>query len=186
MSAQAPTHRVFTYILTALVAAIAGFSLYQTTDRPSSGAPPGAIPEQILGSPRPDFHLPNLAGEPTPISRWDGEVVLVNFWATWCAPCRQEMPGFAALQQEYGERGFQAIGVALDSRQAVARFTERLGVHYPQLIGAEGGIAVARRYGNDYGALPYSVLIDRDGVIRFIKAGELSKQALETELLKLL
>lgn len=180
---------LFSYLLTAVVAAIAGFSIYQATNRPSIGVLTRnafTAPEELVGTRRPAFSLPNLKGEPTSITRWDGKIVLVNFWATWCAPCRKEMPGFVELQAHYGERGFQAVGVAMDQPAAVARFTEDLNADYPQLIGRKGAFEVADRYGNHVGALPYSVLLDRNGIIRFVKPGELSKQELETELLRLL
>lgn len=190
MSARASKRGVlFAYLLTALVAAIAGFSIYEAANRPAGDALPGvafAASGEILGAPRPDFTLNDLAGNPTSIGRWDGDVVLVNFWATWCPPCRKEIPGFAALQQQYGDRGFQVVGVAIDLPEAVAQFTEDLGADYPQLVGREDAIAVADRYGNQHGALPYSVLIDREGVIRFVKPGELKRQELESELVKLL
>lgn len=177
------------YLLVGVVAAVAGFSIYQMSQPPQpSTAPEAAVvaPQDLLGTPRPTFTLPDLDGQPVSISQWDGKVILLNFWATWCPPCREEMPDFADVQRAFGERGFQAVGVAIDRPQAVARFIEAVGADYPQLVGRENAMAVADRYGNGYGALPHSVLIDRDGVIRFIKAGKLGKQELRAELLKLL
>jgi peroxiredoxin len=180
------------YLLVGLVAALAGFSIFQMS---GPGGPSGVAPStsatriedrQLIGMQRPEFSLPDASGTPTSISHWDGDVLLVNFWATWCAPCREEMPWFAELQDQYGQRGFQVVGVAIDQPEAVAEFTARIGVDYPQLIGPEEAIEVAERYGNAYGALPYSVLIDRAGIVRFIKAGALEKQELEAELLPLL
>jgi peroxiredoxin len=190
VNAQASKPRTLVgYLLTAVVAAIAGFSIYQATNLPPSGTPAsGAFtaPETLVGTQRPEFSLPNLKGEPISISRWDGKIVLLNFWATWCPPCRKEMPGFVELQERYDKRGFQAVGVAIDRPEAVARFTKDLNAEYPQLIGREAALEVTSRYGNHLGALPYSVLLDREGTIQFVKAGELSKQALETKLLELL
>ncbi len=179
------------YLLVGLVAALAGFSIFEMSGpRPSGIAPPRAAAQledqHLIGAKRPAFSLPDAVGRPTSISKWDGSVLLVNFWATWCEPCRKEMPSFAELQEKYGRRGFQVVGVAIDQPEAVVGFTKRIGVHYPQLVGPEKAIAVADRYGNAYGALPYSVLIDRAGIIQFIKAGALGKQELETELLPLL
>jgi peroxiredoxin len=175
-------------LLVGLVAVVAGFSIYQMAEQLPNNAPPGAgftASKQLLGQRRPDFSLPDLEGKLTSISRWDGQVVLVNFWATWCPPCRKEIPGFAELLAHYGKRGFQVIGVAIDRPKAVAQFTGELGIDYPQLVGRAAG-AVTDRYGNQQGALPYSVLIDRKGVIRFIKLGALHKSALKAELSKLL
>ncbi len=190
MNTQAPKPRTLVgYLLTSVVAAIAGFSIYQATHLPPSGAPATGVftaPKVLVGTQRPEFSLPNLQGELTSIRRWDGKVVLLNFWATWCPPCRKEMPGFVELQKRYDERGFQAVGIAVDRPEAVTRFTKELDAEYPQLIAREAAREVAGLYGNHVGALPYSVLFDRKGTIQFIKAGELSKQALETKLLELL
>jgi thiol-disulfide isomerase/thioredoxin len=177
------------YLLVGLVATLAGFSIYQASDQPPEGSLPkaqSAVSEKLLGTRRPEFNLPNAEGEATSISRWDGDVVLVNFWATWCRPCRKEMPVLAQLQGQYGDRGFQVVGVAIDLRDAVTKYTAAVGADYPQLVGREDAIAIADRYGNHYGALPYSVLIDREGIIRFVKPGELRKGEIEDELLKLL
>jgi len=179
------------YLLVALGAALAGFSIYQWSRAPQPATSPSVAvapeaPQDLLGAPRPAFRLPDLDGRPVSISRWDGKVILLNFWATWCPPCREEMPEFAQTQIEFGARGFQVVGVALDRPRAVARFIEEIGADYPQLIGHENAIAIADRYGNASGGLPHSVLIDRDGVIRFIKAGRLSRRELIDELSKLL
>jgi peroxiredoxin len=190
VNAQASKYRTLAgYLLTSTVAAIAGFSIYQATNLPPRDAPVTAAftaPDMLVGTQRPEFSLPNLRGELTSISRWDGKVVLLNFWATWCPPCRKEMPGFVELQEQYDERGFQAVGIAIDRPEAVARFTKDLNAKYPQLVGPEAGLEVTDQYGNHFGALPYSVLLDREGTIQFVRAGELSKQALERKLLELL
>ena len=138
------------------------------------------------GSKRPDFSLPDLEGTQHAISEWDGKVVLVNFWATWCPPCREEMPAFISLKETYGEQGFEIIGVAIDELGAIADFADTLGVNYPVLHGQADASAVTRQYGNKIGALPYSVLLDRDGIVRFTRAGGLSKRKLESELKKYL
>jgi peroxiredoxin len=181
------------YALVSLVAAVAGFSLYDMAENGSSSqsqavtsAAAFAPPEELLGAKRPEFTLPDLTGETTSITRWDGDVLLLNFWATWCSPCRKEMPDLARLQVRYGKRGFQVIGVAIDQADPVRRFIKEIGVDYPQLVGRENALAVADRYGNHFGALPYSVLIDRVGIIRFIKPGLISEQELEVELVRLL
>lgn len=177
------------YLLVGLVAAIAGFSIYQMAGQlPAEPAvkAPFAASQRLLGDRRPDFSLPDIEGKTVSISRWDDQVVLINFWATWCAPCRKEIPDFAELLADYGERGFQVVGVAIDRPGAVIRFTKELGVDYPQLVDSEHAVTVADRYGNQHGALPYSVLIDRKGIIRFIRLGALRKPVLKAELLKLL
>lgn len=136
--------------------------------------------------PRIDFTLPDLEGQARRLSEWDGKVILLNFWATWCPPCRKEMPGFIALQEQYGPQGFQVVGVAIDDPEEVESFADSLGVNYPMLIGEFEAVNIVQQYGNRYGQLPYSVVIDRAGMVQFIKAGELTRPELEAWVKKLL
>jgi len=190
MSAQTPGSRGFAALVAAVavLAALAGFFLYQSpwlSQEPARPMPGGAAAREMLGEPRPSFQLPNLQGESRRIAAWDGRVVLVNFWATWCPPCREEMPMFADLYSEYREQGLTIVGVALDQRDKVRTFVDRMELGYPILVGSPAS-NVSRRYGNAVGALPYSALIDRQGRIRFVKAGKLDRQTLEPEIEALL
>ncbi len=114
---------------------------------------------------RPAFALKDVNDKLRHIKEWDGQVIMINFWATWCPPCRREMPAFIKLYEKYKDRGFTIIGVALDEKQAVIDFIDPMGVEYPVLIGDEEGIPLTRRYGNRLGVLPYTVFIDRQGRI---------------------
>jgi len=144
-------------ILVALLA-VAGGSYYLLSG--SEGDSPSMSGEQ-----RPAFTLPDLEGKQRSIGEWDGQVILLNFWASWCPPCRREIPAFIDVQEDYREQGLRIIGVAIDDRQAVVDFTDPMGVNYPILLGGEEGIGIAEAYGNRMGVLPYTVLIDRDGHI---------------------
>lgn len=131
----------------------------------------------LIGQARPDFNLAGLDGKPYHASDWDGRVMVVNFWATWCAPCRQEIPALVELQQRYGAKGLQIVGIALDDQQAVKGFVSDLGlsIPYPLLVeGEAAGIEVAKRYGNLSGVLPFTVVVGRNGKIAFAQLGELS------------
>jgi len=134
----------------------------------------------LVGKPRPDFSLPDLDGFPREISEWDGHTLVLNFWASWCVPCRREMPAFVELQREYADRGVQFIGVAVDRRPAVEEFLQELGVtiNYPILIGEDDAIEIAQAYGNSLGVLPYTVLVDRAGRIAHLQYGEIKKSQL--------
>ncbi len=145
-----------------------------------------AIDKSLLGQARPAFSLSDLDGVVQDVAQWDGKVVLINFWATWCPPCRKEMPAFVELHEQYAADGFEIVGIAIDDAEAVRDFIDTLGVNYPILVGDLDASEVSRLYGNHLGALPYSVLVDRDGTIRFIKPGELTHDVLDSELQRLL
>jgi len=113
-------------------------------------------------------------------------VVLLNFWATWCPPCRHEIPDFIALQKEYGAKGLQVVGVALDQNDLVEQYRDTAGIDYPLLVGDLDAVDVAKAYGNSYGELPYTVFIDRKGRIAAIHRGGITKDAAEAAIKKLL
>lgn len=115
------------------------------------------------GIPAPDFTLEALDGKTMQLSELRGKAVLLNFWATWCTPCRIEMPWFVELQNQYGPQGLQIVGVAMDdsSKDDIAKFAKDMGVNYPVLLGKE---AVGDAYGG-VPALPESFFIGRDGKI---------------------
>src|SRR5215831_17525003 len=115
------------------------------------------------GKPAPDFTLQTLGGKNVTLSSLRGKAVLLNFWATWCGPCKIEMPWFVELQKEYGAQGLQIVGVAMDdsSKDDIAKFAQEMGVNYPVLLGKE---AVGDAYGG-VPALPESFFIGRDGKI---------------------
>jgi peroxiredoxin len=118
---------------------------------------------QMKGDAAPDFTLQSLDGKTVHLSDYRGKAVLLNFWATWCAPCKIEMPWFVELQKEYGPEGLQIVGVAMDdaSPKEIADFAKEMGVNYPVLIGKE---AVGDAYGGVQ-FLPESFYIDRNGKV---------------------
>ncbi len=140
----------------------------------------GEAPDAAASGPmRPAFSLPDLDGRVHDISEWDGKVLLVNFWATWCPPCRHEIPDFIEVRKAYHDRGFEIVGVAIDDPDSVRDYVDVLEIDYPVLHGGADATAIAQRYGNRTNALPYSALIDRHGRIRFSGAGRLPRQSLE-------
>ena len=126
----------------------------------------------LVGSKRPAFSLADVDGKQRRISDWDGKVMIVNFWATWCPPCRREIPAFIELQEKYEKQGFTIVGVALDSKQAAVDYVDPMGINYPILVGDAEGIAISQEYGNKLGVLPYTVIVDRQGIIRHSQARE--------------
>jgi peroxiredoxin len=136
-------------------------------------------PREIIGTQATDFSLSDLDGEQRSLSEWQGKVIAINFWATWCPPCREEIPAFIELQQQYSSEGLQFIGIALQQAEEVRGFIDEYNVNYPSLVGGDDVIKAAKRLGNDIGALPYTVIIDRSGKIAFTRRGPLSKSEAE-------
>jgi peroxiredoxin len=119
-------------------------------------------------SPAPDFTLRTLEGQNLRLGEQRGRVVLVNFWATWCGPCRQEMPHLNKLYDKYKSSGFMLLGVNVDEDTRVAAgVASKLGVHFPVLPDSDK--LVSKRY--DLKAMPSTVLIDRDGRVRYVHRG---------------
>ena len=143
-------------------------------------APQPAVTTAILGRNRPEFSLPDLNGQLRTVSEWDGKVVALNFWATWCPPCIKEVPEFVALQEKYQTQGLQFIGIALQQPEEVREFVTEHKVNYPILTGELEVIQLAEAYGNHIGALPYTVIIDRNGKIAHVKPGILPTEEAES------
>ena len=163
--------------LAAILGAIAGaggFALYEHRQHASQAFA------------RPAFVLPDLQDNPQSVTQWDGKVLVINFWATWCPPCVREIPMFVELQQEYGDQGLQIVGVALDRLDEIRTFGERLGINYPVLYGVQPAMEVGMAYGNDAGTLPYTVVVDRDGHVRHAFRTEVHRDELEPILRELL
>ncbi len=131
----------------------------------------------------PNFSRMDLDHRQVNLADYRGKVVLLNFWATWCAPCLAEMPRFVAWQQEYGGRGLQVIGVSMDDdAQPVRTAYRKYRLNYPVVMGDE---KIGGKYGDIYG-LPVTFLIDRSGTIRFKHQGAVDLNHLQNEILTLL
>jgi thiol-disulfide isomerase/thioredoxin len=122
--------------------------------------------------------LPDAAGKDEPLAQWRGKLLVVNFWATWCAPCREEMPEFVRAQREFGGKGLQFVGIAVDDAAKVRQFTEEIGLNYPALVGGYGAMELSRTLGNQYMALPFTLIVGRDGTIVHTQLGPLSDDKL--------
>ncbi|MGA2207446.1 MAG: TlpA disulfide reductase family protein [Terracidiphilus sp.] len=139
--------------------------------------------QNLLNRKAPEFTLKDLNGQSLRLASFRGKVVLLNFWATWCAPCQVEMPVFAAWQRQYAPQGFQVIGISMDDEPAPARhLVERMKLNYPVAMGNE---RLGARYGGVLG-LPLTFLIDRNGVIRARFQGETDVKAIEIRVRALL
>lgn len=153
------------------LAAGGGFAVYRHLAQPT-------VIDQTL-SLAPEITLNDLTGQPRKLSEWRGKLVLVNFWATWCAPCLHEIPMLLDFQQQYGARGLQIVGAAMDDLEAVKNGAPQLGINYPVLVGDTEIVDAMQALGDTIGALPYSVLIDANGSIVFHKHGEFQHDELQ-------
>jgi thiol-disulfide isomerase/thioredoxin len=139
--------------------------------------------ESLVHKRAPEFARSDLNGKPVSLARFHGKVLLLNFWATWCAPCQAEMPVFAGWQRKYGPQGLQVIGISMDDDAApVRRLLAKLKLNYPV---AMGDARLGQRYGGVLG-LPLTFLIDRDGVVRAQFQGETDLKSMEMQVRALL
>lgn len=144
-------------------------------------APASLSPEQAQSAAETLFvsTLPDLSGDQQPFAQWRGKLLIVNFWATWCPPCREEIPQFIKVQEKYRSRGLVFVGVAVDKKDAVRAYADEIGINYPVLFGDFEAMELSRKVGNRAGALPFTLIIDRSGKIIATKLGGLTQAKLE-------
>lgn len=148
--------QVFLFVAVALSALAVGIYFRGSDDRVSATVttPPAAVMDTALAG---------LDGRKSKLSDWKGRVLVVNFWATWCAPCRKEIPEFIRMQSRLGPRGLQFVGIAIDEMDKVKAYAAEVGINYPLLVGEIEAVEASRAFGNELGALPFTVVIDRQG-----------------------
>ena len=168
---------LFYAIPLAILALVAGIWLAQTRYAPQAPALPAAALWQLA--------YPDTQGRPQALSQWRGRVLVLNFWASWCAPCREEIPDFVALRTQYASKGVEFVGIAVDNQTNVAQFMQRQAVNYPILIGEGAANNLARQLGNPSGALPYTIVFDREGNIVLKHLGRLPRARLDAVLAKM-
>lgn len=168
------------YLLVAIVALALGFlgarawRAHQSPEAASTAeATPIAKPPVLT---LPEFSLKNRAGELQSIHSWPGKSLIINFWATWCAPCRREIPMLLELQQQHAADGVQLVGIAVDFREDVLKYADSMKIDYPLLIGEQDGLQAVDAFGIEAVGFPYTVFTDAQGNIVTTHIGELHKQ----------
>jgi len=126
--------------------------------------------------------LVDLVGKPRPVTEWEGQVVVWNFWATWCAPCREEIPLLIATREKYKALGVEIVGIAIDNAAKVREFSSSFAISYPVLLAGSDGLEIMRKLGNHSGGLPYTVVVDRNGKVVHRKLGALKQGDLDVVL----
>jgi thiol-disulfide isomerase/thioredoxin len=127
----------------------------------------------------PEFSLANRAGKTTPITSFAGKSLIINFWATWCAPCRSEIPLLKNLHAEWAGNGMSVVGIAVDHRDKVLEFAERFKIGYPLLIGEQDALDAAAALGVETPVFPFTVFTDARGEVVALFVGELHKPQAE-------
>ena len=161
--------QVLAFVAVAIAAGVAGYGTrlwhWAETDRSA---------EALMA-----VRLADLEGRQQALGQWRGKVLVVNFWATWCEPCREEIPAFVRLQDKYRTRGVQFVGIAIDQRDKIRAFARTFGINYPVLLGGIDTVETSRQAGNRVGALPFTLVLDRNGRIVSRELGKASETKLE-------
>ncbi|MDX1811477.1 MAG: TlpA disulfide reductase family protein [Gammaproteobacteria bacterium] len=134
--------------------------------------------KNVLNKKAPAFALADIHHKRRSLSEWKNRVVILNFWATWCVPCRKEIPLLNSLQKNHSSKELQIVGIAIDHWAAVKKYVSEIPIDYVNLIGNIDATLLVKRYGNDRGVLPYTVVISPDGKIVSIAAGQLTEDYL--------
>jgi thiol-disulfide isomerase/thioredoxin len=176
------------YVAVAAIAAAAGILVYRYAVMPRAAMETmtGPIEARQLTEPAaaedglpetlPEFTLGDLSGTPRSIRSWPGKSMIVNFWATWCGPCRREIPLLRELQKQHGAEGFQIVGVAVDIREDVVAYAQEIGIDYPVLIGEQDGLDAVNKFNQGSIGFPFTVFTDNQGRIVLFHLGEIRKE----------
>lgn len=168
------------FILLVLVALIAVLYALRPQKMPSAPAVEGISAD--ASSALLAVSLPDADGAEYTLSQWNDTILVVNFWATWCPPCVKEIPEFASASRHYAEQPVQFVGLSIDSAENVRSFRERFDVPYPLLVGATDTLQLATEFGNAARALPFTVILDRDGSVSDVKLGMLTERDLKSRI----
>lgn len=177
--------KIFTqFVLVIIAFGLISFFVFAPNWQTSKLATGSFKPEAAAAIAQASFY--DLSEKIQPLAQWQGKIMVINFWATWCPPCRAEIPEFIRFQKQYEKQGVQFIGIAIDQKNKVADYAKEVGMNYPILLGDLAGIDLAKRIGNTEGGLPYTVIVGRNGQIVSTQLGTLSFEKLEATVKPLL
>ena len=163
-------------IIGAAAAGAAGYLFFEQRPPATKPLPPAMqTAPKTLAATLPTFQLADRDGKMRSLQDWTGKSLIVNFWATWCAPCRREIPLLEKIQVEYGPEGFQVIGIAADYRDKVIAYADEIGLKYPLLIGEQEALDAATAFGVEAVGFPFTIFADRQGRIVAAHVGELTE-----------
>jgi thiol-disulfide isomerase/thioredoxin len=166
---------------------ISGTAAAEGPDTGKTLAKPSKTDPISVGASAPRLRLPDLQGKTHDLSEWNGKVRLVNFWASWCAPCQYEIPELIAWQEKYGDRGLQVIGIGIDSTRPLANVARSLGINYPVLVlEPASSFGIMKRWGDPKQIVPYAVVVDGSGRVAHIQRGRFDQEAFDQTVLPLL
>jgi len=171
--------RSLVLFLLAAVAGVAAFFAGRAWLAPPEAPPlmaPSAMAPAVIPERRPEVTLADPDGKPRSLSEWNGKPQVINFWATWCAPCRREIPMLNALAADPAFAGFALVGIAIDFREDVLAYLKSTPIRYPVLIGEQDGLDAARAFGMESLGLPFTAFVDADGRIVALHVGELHRE----------
>jgi thiol-disulfide isomerase/thioredoxin len=160
----------------ALLAGIGVYGFLRPGSPPSTPPATAAPPAPQLADRVPVFTLSDIHDRPRTLQDWPDRALIVNFWATWCAPCRREIPLLQQLQRRHGPEGFQVIGIAVDFRDKVLEYAREMRIDYPVLIGEQDALDAAAAFGVDAIGFPFTIFSDRQGRIIAAHVGELTAE----------
>lgn len=166
-----------------LIAAVstlaAGAGYFFGTPRQAFTPPSEAVPDPDAAARLLALTLPDLEGKPQSLSQWKGRVLVVNFWATWCPPCKEEMPEFSRISSKFAANGVKFVGISIDSADKVLAFQKETPVSYPLLIGKLETLDLSSDFGNRAKGLPFTVVLRPDGRTQQVKLGKFATVDLE-------
>lgn len=166
-------------VFVALIAAWAGMELRHSS--PMADPESDATVAQLLATP-----FKTADGQDRKLAGWQGKLLVVNFWATWCPPCIEEIPEFSRAQTQYSVNGVQFVGIAIDDAANVVEFSKKTPAAYPLLIAPPEMPGLIAKLGNQQQGLPFTIIISRDGKLRSIHVGRLTEEELTKQLAPLL